>query len=290
MGHTIWMIVQLFYRSRLVSNGVFETYEQKVLDYSRKVGIHRNDLRLKPAELGGLLDFKNLERLRDGYIWELKELSHLVFRGQDSTDLFDRYVSDIFHEISILKEEHYNVKTYAPLYERDKDEVELKYILDEAHTLFPQKLRHIKHLFGRALSRLESKLPSFTNYRPFVRSLYLQRSEFVAEAYPDGIRQFYRFMYRLGPVEGFFQVGMNFFASGFLDEALEAFRLAEVESSPDEPERDKTLEDATRLREILREIQTKRCRIAELKDPSGPPFDAAAEQMTQKALGKAGER
>ncbi len=233
LGHKIWTIVQLFYRSHAVFRDLFESYERKVLDYSRQTGIHRNDLRLKSTELGGLLDFKSLERLRDGYIQELKDLCHLVFRGQDSTDILDRYVSDIFHEISILKEEHYNVKTYAPLYERDQSEVELKHILDEAHTLFPQKLRHIKYLFGRAQGRLEGHISSLRGIRLFVRSLYLHRNDFVAEAYPDGLRQFYRFMYPCGPVEGYYEVGLSFYRSGFLEEAMEAFRLAEEAYSAD---------------------------------------------------------
>ncbi len=282
LGHTIWTIVQLFYRSSVVFNAELESYERKVLEYSRQNGIHRSDLRLKPAELGSLLDFKHLERLRDDYIWDLKNLSHAVFRGHDSTDLFDRYMSDIFHEISILKEEHYNVKTYAPLYERDKHEVELKHILDEAHTLFPQKLRHIKYLFGRAQGRLETKLASFTNYTLFVRSLYLHRSDFVAEAYGDGIRHFYRLMYPLGAVEGYFRVGLSFFASGFLEEALEAFHFAEEMPALEDLPASKSPESLLRQEEILREIHVKRRRIVELKDASSEPFDAEAEK---RALG-----
>ena len=226
LGHKIWTIVQLFYRSHVVFREQFDSYERQVLDLSQRTGIHRNDLRLNSLELSNLLDFKYLERLRDGYIHELKDLCHLVFRGQDRTDLLDRYVSDIFHEISILKEEHYNVKTYAPLYERDAAEVELKHILDEAHALFPHKLRHISYLFGRAQGRLEEHLASFRNIKLFIRSLYLHRHDFVAQAYPDGISQIYRFMYPLGPVEGYFEVGRCFLFSGFEAEALEAFLLA----------------------------------------------------------------
>ncbi|HVR76571.1 MAG TPA: hypothetical protein VMT52_19735 [Planctomycetota bacterium] len=227
LGQKIWTIVQLFYRSHGVFKEQFESYEMKVLEYSAETGIHRKDLRLKSAQLAGLLDLKKLERLRDGYIQELKDLCHLVFRGQDRTDLLDRYVSDIFHEISILKEEHYNVQTYATLYERDRAEVELKHILDEAHTIFPEKLRHIRYLFGRAEARLEAHLSSFRNIQLFTRSLYLHRNDFVAESYRDGIRQFYRFMYPGGPVEGFYQVGVSFLHSGFPENALEAFLLAE---------------------------------------------------------------
>jgi hypothetical protein len=223
LGHKIWTIVHLFYRSHGVFRDQFESYEKQVLELSRQTGIDREDLRLNSAELAGLLDLKKLERLRDGYIHELKDLCHLVFRGPDRTDLLDRYVSDIFHEISILKEEHYNVKTYAPLYEKDAAEVELRHILDEAHTLFPLKLKHIRYLFGRAQARLEEHLPSFAAIPLFIRSLYVHRSGFVAEAYPDGLDRFYRFMYPLGPLEGYYRAGLSFYHSGFFEEALAAF-------------------------------------------------------------------
>jgi hypothetical protein len=226
---TIWTIVELFYRSHIIFRQQYDRYEERVLHYSNKLGLHRLDLRLNPEDLAGLLDLKAMEGLRDGHLQALKDLCHQVFRGQDRTDLLDRYVSDIFHEISILKEEHYNVKTYAPQYARDAAEVELKYILDEAHGLFPQKLNQIRFLFGKAQARMEELLSSFRKVRIFIRSLYLQRDDFVREAYEDGIRQFYRYMYPDGPLEGFFEVAQSFLASGFFPQALEAFRFAEAE-------------------------------------------------------------
>jgi len=227
---TIWTIVELFYRSHASFREQYDRYEERVLHYSNKMGLHRLDLRLNPEDLAELLDLKALERLRDGYLYELKDLCHDVFRGQDRTDLLDRYVSDIFHEISILKEEHYNVKTYAPQYARDAAEVELKYILDEAHGLFPQKLNQIRFLFGKAQARMEELLSSFRKIKILIRSLYLNRDDFCREAYEDGIRQFYRHMYpEGGPLEGFFEVGQSFHGSGFHAQALEAFRFAEAE-------------------------------------------------------------
>lgn len=227
LGQKIWTIVTLFYRSHGAFKELFERYEKKVGGYSQVLGLPRADLRLNSRELASLLDLKSMERIRDGYIHELKDLCHLVFRGQDQTDLLDRYVSDIFHEISILKEEHYNVIKYAPLYERDAAEVELRHILDEAHTLFPQKLQHIRYLFGRAQTRLEEHLDGFSGIQLFIRSLYLHRDDFVREAYENGIEQFYRLMYPLGPFEGYYEVGRSFYLSGFFDHARQAFAEAE---------------------------------------------------------------
>ena len=228
-GHRIWLILRLFYRSLVEFRGQFDSYEEKVLHLARSTGINREVLRLRPVELAELLDFKSLEALRDGYIHELKELCHVVFRTVDQTDPLDRYVSDIFHEISILKEEHYTVKTYAPMYEQAAAKVELQYILDEAHTMFPQKLRQVRYLFGKARERMEEHLPSFSRTQIVIRSLYQHQDGFIREAYPDGLRDFYRFMYPCGPLEGFYQVGLSFYHSGFFPEALEAFLLAESE-------------------------------------------------------------
>jgi len=229
-GQNIWTIVELYYRSHAIFLDQFNRYEERVLHYSNKLGMNRLDLRLNPEDLAGLLDLKALERLRDGYLYQLKDLCHQVFRGQDRTDLLDRYVSDIFHEMSILKEEHYNVKTYAPQYARDAAEVELKYILDEAHGLFPQKLNQIRFLFGKAQARMEDLLQSFRKIRIFIRSLYLFRDDFISHAYEGGLRQFYRFMYADGgPLLGYFEAGRSFADSGFHSLALEAFRSAESE-------------------------------------------------------------
>ena len=227
MGQRIWTIVELFYRSHVAFRELFESYEERVLNYTRLTGTPREELRLKSDELGNLLDLKSLERLRDGYIQKLKDLCHLVFRGQDQTDLLDRYVSDIFHEISILKEEHYNVKVYGPLYERDAAEVELRHILDDAHARFPQELGHIRYLFGQAQLRLEEHLSSFREIELFNRSLFIHADDFVAQAYPEGIARFYKLMFPWGALEGYYTVGLSFYLSGFREPAAEAFRLAE---------------------------------------------------------------
>lgn len=225
-GHRTWTILRLFYTSLAEFRRQFRRYDERVIGFAKAAGIDREDLRLPADDLAGLLDFKKLEDLRDGYIHELKDLCHEVFRSKDRTDLLDRYVSDIFHEISILKEEHYTVKTYVPMYERDKAE-EAKYILDDAHQVFPRTLTYIQHLFERALDRLESLLRTFSWKPIVVRSLYLHRGGFVRDAYPDGLDHFYRLMYRWGPLEGYYDVGTSFYEAGFFSQALEAFQAAE---------------------------------------------------------------
>ena len=229
-AHRTWSIIRYFYLAHVHFRSEYERYDKKVMSYSRASGIDREFLRLNTEELAGLLEFKSLESLRDAYIQELKDLCHAVFRTADRTDPLDRYVSDIFHEVSILKEEHYTVKTYAPQYERDSDEVELKFILDDAHTVFPKKLTQIRYLFGKARERMEKILPTVRSMPIVVRSLYLHRNEdFIRNAYPKGLKAFYSHMYPLGAFEGYYQVAQSFYHSSFFREALKAFRLAENE-------------------------------------------------------------
>ncbi len=229
LGHRAWSIVRLFYKSRIAFRDQYDSYDDKVIHLAKKEKIPREALRLRAAELAGLLDFKSLEALRDGHILELKELCHKVFRTKDHTDPLDRLISDIFHEISILKEEHYTVKTYAPLYEAASANVELNYILDEAHAMFPQKLGQVLFLFGKAQERLEQHLPTFGGSPIFIRSLFLERGGFVSQAYPDGLQAFYRIMYPCSALAGFYHVGESFYHSGFFSLALESFQMAEAE-------------------------------------------------------------
>ncbi|NCF98280.1 MAG: hypothetical protein GWP39_02070 [Planctomycetia bacterium] len=108
-----WRVVERFYRSWTNFQSMHDRYEQIVQDYVEKLGTPRDKIRLDPRDLFELLSTQDLEVLRDNYLTPLKEACHRLFRTEDSTDFLDRLVNDIFHELSILKEEHYNVLTYA---------------------------------------------------------------------------------------------------------------------------------------------------------------------------------
>jgi len=222
--HRTWKIVELFYKSYLSFRRIREQYEEKVDRYAAQAGLPRDKLELKADELAGLFEFRKLEELRDRYLWELKEHCHQVFRGHGTTDLLDRYVSDIFHEVSILKEELYTVERSAPVWARADAQRELTSIMEEAGRVFPQKIRHIHFLFENARGRLEKLLRNFREQKILTRSLFLNRKGFVSECYPDGIEGFYAIMYpENGPLEGYDRAGMSFFSSGFFKVAIEAF-------------------------------------------------------------------
>lgn len=220
----IWVIVERFYRGERLYRVQYETYERLVAQYVKKIGLPRTEIRLGAKELSGLLQFKQLERIRDAFLEPLKQACHDLFRRDNSTDILDRLVNDIFHEISILKEEHYNVLTYQVNPESAVDREEQKAILDEVHEMFPIKVHRMKHLFDTARARLEKTLPRFKEDRVLIRSLFLNRDEFVIDAYPNGILDFYRVIYGKKKVyEGFRRVGDSFFEGGFYEKAMEAY-------------------------------------------------------------------
>jgi hypothetical protein len=222
---TFWELLKTFFVSKRLFIHQWEMYEEKVRAYSRRLGVDRENLKLSAEEVGELLDLKALETLRDAYLVNLKEMSHRMFRSSDSTDTFDRLVSNIFHETSILKEEHYSLKSFGP-YQCETNSNDDS-ILDEVHEFFPRRVRKIRSLFEKARQRIEQLLPQQTSDTILIRSVYLY-GENVLSPFFEGPREgFYRKMYpEGGAFEGFYRVGRSFFDSGFDELAGEAMHQA----------------------------------------------------------------
>lgn len=225
-SYDFWELTCLFFQAMGQFDSLSMEYDSKVQAFARERGVDRKDLKLTAEEVSGLFDFKSLERLRNDCLWKIKEISHRLFRAEDSTDTFDRYVSEVFHEISILKEEHYTVKTYAPINNGFS-----RIILEEVHHFFPLRLEKVGILFSKAKSRLEGLFALNRQNRIFIRSLYLYSDGLLDGIYVRGISDIYSVMYPdFGPREGYFQVGLSFFQSGFWARARTAFEAAK--SSP----------------------------------------------------------
>ena len=223
MRATIWDLVSEFFEARALFMKIYQAYEERVLRHAKERGVDRKVLRLDAKGVSALLDLRLLAELRERHLDKLKDISHDLFRSEEATDVFDRYVSDIFHEISILKEEHFKIYTFAPEYDHLKEEEEYREILDEVHELFPHKVHHVHVLFQKAEDRLEQLLPAYGKKRILVRSLYLFGEGLVGDVYDGGLEGFYRILYpNLGAVEAYFEVGKSFLASGFLKQAQEA--------------------------------------------------------------------
>ncbi len=222
---TFWELMRTFFIAKRTFLWQYDQYEKKVISWSKKLGVPREVLKLTADEVSELLDLKALEMLRDDYLVSLKEMSHGMFRTMDSTDSFDKYVSNIFHEVSILKEEHYSLKSFGPNAQGGNGDEQS--LLEEAHEFFPRRVRKIRSLFESARQRIEELLPHQVNDRILTRSAYIFGRDVLKGFYKGPLEGFYWKMYpEGGPAEGYFYAGRSFFDSGFYDLALEAVNKA----------------------------------------------------------------
>jgi hypothetical protein len=222
LDEKLWQMVDGFFSAYSDFQNIYKSYEEKVLALAAEHGVDRKKLRLPAKDVASLFDHSAMEKLRDHILFPLKETTHVIFRKSDSTDEFDRYCSDIYHEMSILKEEHYTVGTYASDYE-DREEAEK--ILDEAHEKFPVKLNQVKNLFEKAKTRITELLVNFSDTRILIRSLFLYGNELLAGVYPDALPDLYRSIYpSSGAPGGYLTAAKSFCESSFFSYAIEAFR------------------------------------------------------------------
>lgn len=225
----IWELVENFFRARKVFEEQHQRYEALIRRYVKQSRVGREKLRLSAENASELLDLKALEELRDNYLDRLREISHHMFRKGDTIELFDKYVSDLYHETSILKEEHYAVKMLATPYERgeQKDLLERDKILGEACEFFPRKMGRIQNLFLKAQKQMELLLKGWNREKVLVRSLYLFGDEVLGSLYRGGLEGLYSVMYpRGGSLEGYLIAAESFGASSFSEQAVESLRKA----------------------------------------------------------------
>jgi hypothetical protein len=231
-----WDLIVFFFEAQRAFQETYETYETKVLQYAEERGVDRRFLRLTDEEVAGLLDFKKLEQLRNDQLHALKTISHKLFRSEGQTDPLDRLISQIYHELSILKEEQYKVSTFAPEYRKSDEKQAYESILDEVHEAFPRQVHLIYELFKKAQARIEELFRDSPRARDKValRSLYLFGDDVFRGVYPNGTEDVLAIMFpNGGAVEGYVAIARSFAESGFREYAIEALELAlEVPEPP----------------------------------------------------------
>ena len=114
-GATAWDLVEAFFSAQRQYQRVFSNYETRVLHHAELQAVDRHQLRLEASEVSKLLDFASLGELRSGSLVRTKEISHALFRSKNRTHTFDRYVSEVYHDLSILREEQFDVERDPPL-------------------------------------------------------------------------------------------------------------------------------------------------------------------------------
>jgi hypothetical protein len=137
--------------------------------------------------------------------------------------MMDVYCGHIFHELSILCEEHRAVGRFLRIHDRRR----YRQLFEEVSGYYPMRLRRIRRFFSAGMRRVEVLLPEWSRHRVIVRSMYLFGDRLGRHAYGDGVGAFYRLMYpQGGEVRGYLDAARSFHESGFADRAAEAARQA----------------------------------------------------------------
>jgi hypothetical protein len=217
-----WILLRTFYRSYRRFHGLLGQYEQRVAAFATQYGVDRKDLQLQPDELLSLFDSHALLALRNNELKTLRGISHKLFRGGRS-DQFANHVTNIYHEVSILKEEEWTLREQAG----SEDPKEFERYYREVNVYYPKRLRHVRNLYGKARKRLEKILPTMARNTIVIRSAYLFGDDLFAGVYERGIEEFYERLYPSGgALTGYSVVADSFQEGGFGAEATEAYERA----------------------------------------------------------------
>lgn len=219
-GATTWDLVEAFCEAQRQYQRVYSNYETRVLAHAEQQAVDRHQLRLEAAEVSKLLDFESLGDLRNGPLSRTKAISHSLFRTKGRTHKFDRYISEIFHDLSILREEQYKVSTFAEDYKRDNELASLESLLDEVHEDFPRRVHNIWGLFQRAQLSLETVLRPHSRDPVYLRSLFLFGEQVLRHAYRRGRFAHCWRIFDRGPAEADYFAAKSFAHSGFKTKAL----------------------------------------------------------------------
>ncbi|MGE0712086.1 MAG: hypothetical protein AB7N76_31880 [Planctomycetota bacterium] len=233
-GASFWDLVDAFFAAAREYDEIHYLYELRVLTHAEEQGVDREWLRLEADEVSKLLDFEKLGALRSGPLHRTKEVSHSLFRQKGRTHKFDRYISEIFHDLSILREEQYKVSTFAEEYRLANEMAEYESLLDEVHEDFPRRVHGIQALFAKAQLELEGVLRAHRSDPLYLRSLYLFGDEVFRriQSYPQGKQSHCWQVFPGGPAEACLLAARSFAQGGFKPQALavveEAIKLSQV--------------------------------------------------------------
>lgn len=232
-----WVLLRSFYQSFRSFVALFDQYEVRVLEFARRYGLDRRSLKLPPEELHSLIDPAALASLLQGELQPLREIVQRMFGGAYVPDPFSAHVMSIYHEVSILKEEHRTIGDPS----MKTDTVEYERYYREVNVYYPRRLRHVRDLYAKARKRLELLLPPMGRDKVVMRSVYLFGDRLLRDIYPRGVEQFYEHMYpNGGALTAYALVADSFFDAAFWVRATDAYGKAlerveeRLEEIPDE--------------------------------------------------------
>jgi len=218
-GAALWDFLRRFVSARRTFLSIFRRYEMRVTEKCEELGVAREDLVLPPSELFKLFNLRRLAFLKESRLRPLRDLAEEIFGARGDDDLLDVYCSHIYHELSILNEEHRSVGRFLRITDRRR----YRQLFEEVSGYYPIRLQRIRRLFTGGMRRIEILLPDWTRYRVVVRSVYLFGDKLAGHAYGKGVESVYARMYPEGrEVMGYLEASRSFMASGFMSRAREA--------------------------------------------------------------------
>ncbi len=249
-GALQWDFLTTFIAARRSFLAIYRRYERRVLSAAKEKGVNRSELKLPPRQLWELFHRHRLERLRENRLAPLRALSGEIFGAEGDEGLMDAYCGHIFHEVSILSEEHRSVGRFV----RHHDPRRYRALFEEVSGYYPIRLNRVLRLFRAAMKRLDELLPRWSRERVFVRSMYLFGDRLGKRAYGSGREAFYVRMYPNGGViRGYLEAGRSFHASSFMDDARKA--LSEALACYEQAQGERELRPGeTRAAEEVREL------------------------------------
>ena len=218
-GALLWDFLVSFVAARRTFLSIFGRYENRVLHHAQALGVPREHLKLPPKDLFDLFHLQRLKFLRRARLRPLRDLAEKIFADSEHEELLDVYCSHIYHEFSILSEEHRSVGRFLRIHDRRR----YRTLFEEVSGYYPRRLRRIRRLFTGGLRRIETLLPDWAEHNVIVRCVYLFGDQLAQRAYGRDVTAIYSRMYpKGGALEGFLEAARNFHAASFLIRAREA--------------------------------------------------------------------
>ena len=263
-----WRVLRLHHASRNAFLKVYKAYEARVAALVKERGVPREKIKLDAQETERLFDTKRLNDLIDANVVLLREASHAYFRDQDVVEPYDSKVSRVYHELSILREEHLSVRNFP----KGGSPREFARHFREVSEYYPRRLRRVRDLVARAQKRLDDLLPRFKDEAIVLRSAYLFREELWPDNPRAGLGRFLTKMYTEGAAHGFLRIARSFFKAGFFTHAAECARMGAAAAGKEAQARTTR---AKQVRETIRELD----RVASRADAERKSLEEQTEEM-----------
>ncbi|MHC4940424.1 MAG: hypothetical protein ACYTHK_15905 [Planctomycetota bacterium] len=217
-----WELIELHFLSRHRFTAIHKDYENTVAALVEERKKPREQLRLDVDDTRRLFRTEALQDLIIQLVEPLRHTARTYFEKKDVAEQYAIKASRIYHELSILLEEHLSVQNFP----RDGSPREFARIFREVSEYYPQRLRRVRDLFSRAQRRLEELLPSLGDDPIVLRSAYLFRDELWPEGTQAGFNRFLEKMFPKGGAGlGYLTIAQSFFKAGFYDKATECARV-----------------------------------------------------------------